>query len=143
MGQSAKTVPQPMPVDDFIAAVADPGQRADCRRLVEWMRAATGCEPVMWGGSIVGFDRYHYVYDSGREGDAPIVGFSPRSQALALYIMPGFAGHAALLQRLGRHRTGKSCLYLKRLADADPAVLQTLIRDSVAAMRRKYPAPAA
>lgn len=138
--RSPKTRPEPTAsIAGFINALADPRQRADSQAVITMMRAATGCEPVLWGSSIVGFDQYHYRYDSGREGDMPIVGFSPRKQALVLYIMPGFARYEALLAKLGRHSTGKSCLYVKRLADVDPGVLDALIRDSVAWMRAKCP----
>jgi len=119
--------------------VPDAQRRADSEALVRLMQAATGCEPVLWGTSIVGFDQYHYRYDSGREGDMAMVGFSPRAQALVLYILPGFASHDALLAKLGKHATGKSCLYVKRLADIDLGVLDALVRASVADMRRRHP----
>lgn len=137
--RSPKTHPEATSVTGFIAALADPQQRADSEAVIAMMRAATGCDPVMWGSSIVGFDRYHYRYDSGREGDMALVGFSPRKAQLVLYIMPGFAGYEALLAQLGRHSTGKSCLYVKRLADVDAGVLDRLIRDSVVEMRRRHP----
>ena len=92
----------------------------------------------MWGSNIVGFGQYHYKYESGREGDFMITGFSPRKQALTLYIMPGFKSQAALMKKLGKYKTGKSCLYIKRLSDVDEAILQRLITDSVKLMRRKY-----
>lgn len=133
-----KTVATDASVTAFIAAVPDAQRRADSAALVDLMGRATGCPPKMWGPGIVGFDRYHYVYDSGREGDMAMVGFAPRKQNLVLYIVPGFKDYEALLKRLGKHKTGKSCLYLNRLADADLAVLEKLIRASVAAMRQKY-----
>lgn len=136
----AKTVPGTASVAAFLAAVPDARRRADCEAVLRMMRVATGCEPVLWGPSIVGFDRYRYRYDSGREGEMPIVGFSPRAQALVLYLLPGFDGHDALLGKLGKHTTGKSCLYLKSLADVDAGVLDALVRASVAEMRRRYPA---
>jgi len=136
--RSPRTRPEAASVAAFLAALADSQQRADSGVVLDMMRAATGCEPVMWGGSIVGFDRYHYRYDSGREGDMPIVGFSPRKQSLVLYIMPGFADHEALLAQLGKHSTGKSCLYVKRLADVDRGVLERLVRGSVEEMRRRH-----
>lgn len=139
MGKPLKTRAEATSVDGFIAAVPDAQRRADAQVLVRLMREATGCEPVMWGPSIIGFDRYHYRYDSGHEGDMPIVGFSPRKTALVLYLLPGFDGYEALLSKLGKHSTGKSCLYLKRLSDADPAVLEALVVESVAEMRRRYP----
>lgn len=133
------TRPGAQEVDALLDAVEPPWRREDARAVLALMRAATGCEPVMWGSGIVGFDRYHYRYDSGREGDAPMVGFSPRKQALVLYVMPGFDGYADLLSKLGRFGTGKSCLYPKRLSDVDPVVLEALVRASVADMRRRYP----
>lgn len=136
---TAKTVPGTASVAAFLAAVPDARQRADCDVLVRMMRDATGCEPVLWGPGIVGFDSYRYRYDSGREGEMPIVGFSPRKAATVLYLLPGFAGRDALLRKLGKHATGKSCLYVKRLADVDQAVLEAVVRDSVAEMRRRYP----
>ena len=108
------------------------------------LEEVTGEKPVMWGPSIVGFGRYRYRYDSGREGEWMVTGFSPRKNDLTLYLMPGFEQHADRLAKLGRHKTGKSCLYLKRLADVDMAVLETLVHESVAAMapqRTDIPAP--
>lgn len=134
-----RTRPEAHDVAAFLDGVADPQRREDARAVLALMRAATGCEPEMWGASIVGFDRYRYRYASGQEGDWPIVGFSPRKQALVLYLMQGFDGCADLLSKLGRFSTGKSCLYLKRLSDVDPAVLEALVRASVADMRRRYP----
>jgi len=135
MAQSApKTVPTDVPVADVLAAVPDPARRADCETLVRLMEAATGERGRMWGGAIVGFGSYRYVYASGRSGDWPVVAFSPRKGELSVYIMPGFERHAHLMRRLGPHKTGKSCLYLKRLADVDLDVLRQLIEASVAAM---------
>lgn len=134
----AKTKPGAGSVDGFLAT-QDPARQADCHTLVDLMRASTGCDPVLWGPAIVGFDTYTYRYESGREGDWPIVGFSPRKQALTLYIMPGFDAYEPLLARLGKFSTGKSCLYLKRLSDVDMDVLRQLVDESVAAMRARYP----
>ena len=100
MAKPPKTLPEARDVGAFIDAVEDPRRREDSRVVLEMMRAATGCEPVMWGPGIVGFDRYHYRYDSGQDGEWPIVGFSPRKQALVLYVMPGFSGYDALLAKL-------------------------------------------
>jgi len=102
------------------------------------MREVTGCEPKMWGPSIVGFGRYHYKYESGREGDWPLTGFSPRKQALTVYIMAGFRRYEELLDRLGKHKTGKSCLYLKRLEDVDLEVLRELVHESVEQVAERY-----
>ncbi|MEU4693028.1 DUF1801 domain-containing protein [Actinoplanes sp. NPDC023714] len=111
----------------FLAAVPDPVRRADTQAAAALIQEVTGAEPVMWGSSIVGFGVYHYRYATGREGDWPAVGLSPRKQALTLYLSAGFASYADLLARLGPHRTGKSCLLLKRLADVDQDVLRELV----------------
>jgi hypothetical protein len=139
IGKTPKTRPEAHDVGAFLEAVEPAQRRDDARALAALMHSATGCEPVMWGAAIVGYDRYHYRYDSGHEGEAPMIGFSPRKQALVLYVMPGFAGEDALLARLGRYTRGKSCLYLKRLSDVDPGVLEALVREAVAAMRQRYP----
>ncbi len=131
---SPKTLPTGASVADFLAAVPDAVRRADCLALQQMMQAATQEPAVMWGTAIVGFGRYCYVYASGQSGDWPIVAYSPRKGDLSVYLMPGFEGRSDLLQRLGPHKTGKTCLYLKRLAGLDLAVLQQLIDDAVAAM---------
>lgn len=135
-----KTQPTGASVEAFLKAVPDANRRADALAVLALMRKVTGLAPRMWGPGIVGFGTYHYVYESGREGDMIRVGFSPRSSALTLYIMGGFPRYQALLARLGKHRTGKSCLYLTRLADVDLAVLEALIRASWAHMAERYPA---
>ena len=135
----ARTTENDQDVGRFLAGVKDSEQKADCETLLAMLGEITGEKPRMWGSSIIGFGKYHYVYDSGREGDWPIIGFSPRARNLSIYIMPGFSGFAAQLERLGKHKTGKSCLYINRLADVDPAVLRTIAERSVAEMRRKYP----
>ncbi|GGN31259.1 hypothetical protein FHR83_004459 [Actinoplanes campanulatus] len=111
----------------FLAAVADPRRRADAEAACALMAAATGEEPVMWGSAIIGFGRYHYRYRTGRTGDWPAIGLSPRKQALTLYVSAGFEAYEDLLSRLGPHTTGRSCLYLKRLADVDQSVLKELV----------------
>ena len=123
-----KTVPNKESVEGFLASVADERRRADAEELCELMTKATGATPVMWGPSIVGFGSYHYRYATGREGDSMAVGFSPRKQALTLYLPQGFAAHEALLAKLGQHTTGKGCLYIKRLSDVDKATLRKLIQ---------------
>ncbi len=123
----------------FLDAIIDDQRRADCKRVAKLMQKITGIKPKMWGSSIVGFDSYRYVYASGRSGDAPLTAFSPRARALTLYVMAGFGGEAALMQQLGKFKTGKSCLYIKSLADVELAVLETLISQSVTFMREKYP----
>ena len=132
----AKTRPTDQSVEAFLEGLADEGQRRDGRALVALMREVTGEEPRMWGPSIVGFGSYHYRYASGREGDWPLTGFSPRKQNLTLYLSYGLEGHADLLGRLGKHKLGKACLYLKRLDDADPAALRELIKRSVDELAR-------
>ena len=131
-----KTQPTKASVGDFIRAVKDPARRRDCRTVMKLMRQATGAPPRMWGPSIVGYGNYHYRYESGREGDTPQVGFSPRQRELVLYLMGGLQLHAARLKRLGKHRTGKGCLYLRSLAEVDQAVLEEMIRASVRHVRK-------
>ncbi len=114
-------------MSEFLDAVADPKRRADAAAACALITAETGAEPAMWGSSIVGFGTYHYRYASGREGDWPPVGLSPRKAALTLYLATGFAGAEDLLARLGPHTVGKSCLYLKRLSDVDEPVLRELV----------------
>ena len=126
-------------VTEFLNAVEDRGQRADCRAIAKMMREATGKRAKMWGASMVGYGSYHYKYASGREGDYFLTGFSPRKQATTVYIMPGFSGYDALMKKLGKYKTGRSCLYIKRLDDVDSDVLQELITRSVADMRKQYP----
>ena len=115
-------------VDDFIAGVEHPTRQRAARALVALMRSVAGCEPKMWGPSIVGFGRYHYRYDSGHEGDAPRIGFSPRKSSLSLYLTCAVSDFADLLPRLGKHRTGAGCIYVNKLADVDMAVLESMIR---------------
>lgn len=134
-----KTKPTNLKVSDFINSIADKQQRADARKVSGMMRKATGKWAKMWGTSIVGFGEYHYKYESGREGDFMITGFSPRKQALTVYIMPGFGKFDNLMKRLGKYKTGKSCLYIKRLSDVDESILEKLITGSVEHMRKKYP----
>lgn len=132
-----KTKQTAVSVAAYIGALADETKRADSQALVKLMQSATGEEPKMWGPSIVGFGSYHYTYDSGREGDMPIVGFSPRKPATVLYGMRGAGNAEALLARLGKHTTGKGCVYIKKLSDVDQKVLKELIVKSVAASRNK------
>ena len=122
-------------VSRFLAGIEDPQRRADAKALNRIMREATGERPVMWGESIVGFGSYHYVYASGREGDWMLSGYSPRKSNLVVYVMAGFSRYGALLERLGKHKTGKACLYLKRLSDVDLDVLRELVQRSAEHMR--------
>lgn len=125
-------------VESLLAGVTPPEPQADARALAALMARVTGVAPDRWG-TMIGFGRYHYRYESGREGDAMRIGFAPRKAELVLYVMGGFPGHEDLLARLGRHRAGKSCLYLKRLGDADPAVLEALIDAGWRHMAERYP----
>jgi hypothetical protein len=134
-----KTVPTDKSVEKFIDKVQDKRKREDSRTIMELMQRVTEEPPQMWGSSIVGFGSYHYRYESGREGDMPLVGFSPRVQNLTLYIMDGFDAYDSLLEKLGKYKTGKSCLYIKRLDDVDMDVLERLVSDSVEHMRRTNP----
>jgi hypothetical protein len=130
-----KTMKTEASVEEFLNAVEHDTRRKDGFTLLEMMREATGEKPAMWGPSIVGFGSYHYKYESGREGDMPIVGFSPRKRSQTVYIMDGFEGYQDLLSKLGKHRTGKSCLYINKLADVDTDVLREIIRQSVEQMK--------
>jgi hypothetical protein len=134
-----KTKPTTISVPAFLDACADEARRTDAKALTKLMQKITGNEPAMWGPSIVGFDSYHYTYESGREGDMPIVGFSPRKAANVLYGTIGFDGSEALLAELGKHSTGKGCLYIKKLADVDIRVLETLVERAVEATRAQHP----
>jgi hypothetical protein len=133
-----RTVPTGAGVTAFMATISDPGRRADAKKVAAMMRRATGRRARMWGPSIVGYGSYHYRYASGREGDFMITGFSPRKQALTIYIMPGFSRFDTLMSKLGNYKTGKSCLYIRRLADVDETVLERLIEESVGYMRAHY-----
>ena len=124
-------------VDDFIAGIADEQRRDDCRALLTMMKRVSKAPPKMWGASMVGFGSYHYRYASGREGEWFLAGFSPRRQDLTVYVMAGFEDYPELMARLGKYKTGKSCLYLKRLSDVDAAVLEKLIAASVRDMKAR------
>ena len=129
-----KTKPTTASVSAFLDAIEDDERRKDCLTVAKIMKKATGAEPRMWGPSIIGFGDHRYKYESGRELDWFLTGFSPRKRELTLYIMPGFERYDALMAKLGKYKTGKSCLYIKRLADIDLKVLQTLVESSVAHM---------
>jgi hypothetical protein len=131
-------------VEAFLDAIPSPERRADARTLAALLGEVTGEPPVLWAAGIVGFGRYHYRYASGREGDAPLAGFAPRAAHLVIYLVGGFAErHRPLLERLGPHRTGKSCLYVKRLADVDLSVLRELVVRSVDVHRGQHRASTA
>lgn len=133
-----KTTQNDDSVDAFLNRVEDKSRRDDCFELVAIMQRISGAPPKMWGPSIIGFGSYHYTYESGREGDMPIVGFSPRKTDLTLYLYGGIAKQGELLKQLGKHKTGKGCLYIKKLADVDRATLTELITSSVALSRKNH-----
>lgn len=127
-------------VASFLASIEDETRRKDAKALDKMFRDLTGEKPAMWGSSIVGYGTYHYTYASGREGDWMRTGFSPRKANLVVYIMPGFKEYDALMKKLGKHKTGKSCLYTNKLADVDESVLRELVKRSWKHMQGKYPA---
>ena len=136
MASQLKTQRNSTSVKSFIDTVPDEQRRKDARAVSAIMQDVTGEKPAMWGTSIVGFGSYHYKYDSGQEGDWPLVGFSPRKDSLTLYIMPGFAEYGGLLEKLGKHKKGVSCLYIKSLDDVHVPTLKTLVRQSVKHMKK-------
>jgi len=125
-------------VDGYIAAIDDESRRKDCEALAKLMAKATKQQPKMWGTSIVGFGSYHYKYESGREGDSCLTGFSSRKADISVYLMASFSGHDELLSRLGKHKMGKGCLYIRKLSDVDLKVLEHLVVGSVAEVKRRY-----
>jgi hypothetical protein len=133
-----KTKPTKQSVQDFIAAVADDQMRDDCAVLIKMMKKITGANAVLWGPSIIGFGEYHYTYASGHSGTAPLAGFSPRKPNLTVYAMP-VEGGQPLLEKLGKHKASKACIYIKKLADVDLAVLEKIIAQSVKETQKKYP----
>lgn len=132
-----KTQPTRVSVAKFIETITDETRRTDAKTLVKMMQNASGEKPTMWGPAIVGFGSVHYKYDSGREGDMPIIGFSPRKAASVLYGAIGFSGADALLAKLGKHSTGKGCLYIKKLSDVDRKVLEAMLGRALAAKKAK------
>jgi hypothetical protein len=135
-----KTKPTDASVAAFIDAVEPAQRRADAKTLCAMMERLSGEPPVMWGPSIIGFGTCHYRYDSGHEGDMGRIGFSPRKASLVLYVVLGFPRYEALMAKLGKYTTGKSCLYIKKLADVDMDVLEQLMVASLADMAERYPA---
>jgi hypothetical protein len=123
---------------DFIAAMEGGPRKADAEALLKWMTKVTGLKPKMWGPSIIGFGRYAYTYDSGHSGEMCMTGFSPRKANLVLYILPGYLDLADKLARLGKHKTGKSCLYINKLADVDMAVLEEIVRFGLDHVRKNH-----
>lgn len=134
-----KTKPTQMTVDDFIAAVENPVRREEAKTVCAMLEQITGEPPVMWGPSIIGFGSYHYKYESGHEGTMCRLGFSPRKAQLVLYILTEDPRQTEQLRRLGKHKTGKSCLYINKLADVDMVVLEAMTRSALAWMNVKYP----
>lgn len=134
-----KTVPTTGNADEFLASIPNGKRSADARLVLEIMKKITGLEPVMWGKTLIGFDTYHYVYESGREGDSFMTGLSPRKQNLVIYIVNGFKLYGDLLEKLGKHKSSVSCLYINKLEDVDMSVLEELIRRSYKDMQSKYP----
>lgn len=137
-----KIQPTEIDVDDFVNAVAHPGRRQDALVILEMMRRVTGLEPRMWGASLVGFGSYHYVYDSGREGDLFRLGFSPRKAKMVVYILPYTDAFDGLLAKLGPYKMGKSCLYLGRLNKVDLDILEQIMVLSLKVMAERYPVDA-
>jgi Domain of unknown function (DU1801) len=132
-----KTKPTAVSVESFLKKVADTQQREDALKIVDIMKDIAGLEPKMWGPSIVGFGEYHYRYASGHEGDSCLIGFSPRKGQMALYFTPGLVRFESQLKKLGKYKTGKACLYIKKLSDIDLAVLREMIEIGFAMMSDK------
>lgn len=135
----AKTKQNNLSVDAYLDAIPDEARRQDCRELITLMSGVTKCEPKMWGTGIVGFGTYHYKYASGHEGDACLTGFASRKGDISIYLMGGFDGQEALFAKLGKHKMGKACLYVRCLSDIALPVLQQLVAHSVAEVARRYP----
>ena len=133
-----KTRPTKASVSAFINGIDDKQKRGDARKVASMMRRATGSRARMWGDSIVGYGSYRYTNTQGKDLEWMLTGFSPRKQALTIYVMPGFNGYESLMTRLGKYKTGKSCLYIKRLSDVNEKVLEQLIGRSVGTMRKRY-----
>jgi len=132
-----KTKPNKLSVEKFLKNIPDKKKQEDAFIIMDLMKKITKEEPVMWGPSIVGYGNYHYKYESGREGDWFLTGFSPRKQNLTLYLMSGFKKYDELMKKLGKHKTGGSCLYIKKLEDVDMKILKELITQSVKWMKNK------
>ena len=135
--QKLKTTENSNSVKSFVSKITEPQRQKDCLTIIEIMKEVSGFEPKMLGPSIIGFGSYHYIYESGREGDAPLVGFSPRKTEFALYIC-NFEGKDELLKKFGKHKTAKSCLYIKKVGDVDVAVFKKLITGAVRHYKAKY-----
>ncbi|MEO8112309.1 MAG: DUF1801 domain-containing protein [Ginsengibacter sp.] len=134
-----KTKETNVSVEKFLNQVEDATRRADSLAISAMMKKITGLEPKMWGPGIVGFGSYHYKYASGHEGDMCMVGFSPRKQSISLYLCGALDSGKDLLEKLGKHKTGVGCLYIKKLSDVDPKVLEQIIKGSIAAIKNRLP----
>ncbi len=134
-----KTQPTKMTVSTFLNAIEDEDRRRDCKTIARLLKEVSGKRPVMWGTSIIGYGQYHYKYASGREGDSFRIGFAPRKQDITIYIMPGYTDFGHILAKLGKHKKGKSCLYIKRLSDVNMAVLERLLKAGWKDMQKRYP----
>ncbi|MEO7254729.1 MAG: DUF1801 domain-containing protein [Casimicrobium sp.] len=135
----AKTQQNDLSVDAYVEAITDEARRKDCCELSSMMRGVTKCEPKMWGTGIVGFGTYHYTYASGHEGAACLTGFAARKGDISIYLMSGFEGDEVLFAKLGKHKMGKACLYVRRLSDIELPILKELVSHSVAEVKRRYP----
>ena len=135
---TVKTVETNNSLVDFIHQIADEKKKTDCFALVEIMKEQSGFEPKLWGPSIIGFGAYHYKYESGREVEAPLVAFSPRKNEISLYLSSSFENREELLQKLGKHKSAKACIYIKRLEDVDLAVLKKMISLSIKHVQRLH-----
>lgn len=134
-----KTKPTEISVEDFLDTIEPERKRNEARQLDALFGKVTGWTPVMWGPSMIGYGSYHYVYESGREGDMLATGFSPRKASHSIYVMPGYADYGSILDRLGKHKMGKSCLYINKLADIDLQVLAELIETGLKDLSKKWP----
>lgn len=134
-----KFKPTEKSVDRLIEDVPDEKVRDDCYELIKMMSKVTGAKPVLWGGNIIGFGKYHYVYDSGHEGDASLAAFAVRKQNITIYLMTGFEERTDLIKKLGKHKATKGCIYIKSLDDIDTAILEKLIVESANYAKKKYP----
>jgi hypothetical protein len=134
-----KTTETEYSIIDFINTAPDEAKRKDAFELLEIMREVTGFEPKMWGSGIIGYGKYHYRYESGHEGDAPLAGFSPRKDAISLYLTSSFEDKQELLSKFGKHKAGKGCIYIKKLTDIDLEILKSMISASVKEIQKLYP----
>jgi len=135
-----KTTETESSVTDFLATIADEKKRNDCSAIIKLITEHTGLEPKMWGTSIVGFGSYHYLYESGREGDAPLTGIAARANAITLYVTSTFDKREELLAKFGKHKTEKGCIYIKKLEDIDTDILIKMVKNSIEYRRKQYPA---